>query len=202
MTRAEDDEPLRFYASSAQFYAAQGRDGPSRHLADFLARLPAGARILELGCGSGRDAAAMRAAGFEVDPTDGSPEMARRAEARLGRPVRVLRFHELAATAQYDAVWASAALLHVPRAALPEILARIRTALKPGGLHFASYKGGRTEGRDRHGRYFNYLAQDDLRQAYAASGPWQTLSLVEHLGGGYDPGSVGPWLAVTLRRPA
>jgi cyclopropane fatty-acyl-phospholipid synthase-like methyltransferase len=48
--------------------------------------LQPGARILELGCGGGRDAEAMVAAGFEVDPTDGTPEIARKAEERLGKP--------------------------------------------------------------------------------------------------------------------
>jgi hypothetical protein len=53
--------------------------------------------------------------GFDVHPTDGVPEMARKAEIRLGRRVRVMRFDELDSSEEYDAVWASASLLHVPR---------------------------------------------------------------------------------------
>jgi hypothetical protein len=83
----------------------------------------------------------MIAAGFDVDPTDGTPEIARKAEERLGRCVRVMRFDELDAREVYDAIWASASLLHVPRSSLPEILAFVFEALKPRGLHFASYKG-------------------------------------------------------------
>jgi SAM-dependent methyltransferase len=91
----------------------------------------------------------MIAAGFDVDPTDGTPEIARKAEERLGRRVRVMCFDELDALEVYDAIWASASLLHVLRSSLPQILALIFKALKPGGLHFASYKGGDAEGRDR-----------------------------------------------------
>src|SRR3546814_17864565 len=87
--------------------------------------------------------------GVAVDPTDGVAEIAAKAEARIGRPVRAMRFDELAAVDRYDAIWASASLLHVPRGDLPGVLAGIHRALKPGGLHFASYKGGGCAGRDR-----------------------------------------------------
>ncbi|MFC2970166.1 class I SAM-dependent methyltransferase [Acidimangrovimonas pyrenivorans] len=201
MHPSRDAETLEFYAASAEVYAGSGPGGVNRHLNGFLQRLPAGARILELGCGGGRDAEAMLAAGFAVEPTDGTPEIAARAEARLNRPVRVMRFDELQAEGAYDAVWASASLLQVPRPELPDILARIRRALKPGGLHFASYKGGGSAGRDRHGRYYNYPSREDISRFYAASGAWQALSVVEHMGGGYDPGVQGPWIALTLHRP-
>jgi len=164
------------------------------------AALPPGAKVLELGCGGGRDARAMIAAGHDVDATDGTPEIAAKAEALIGRPVRVLRFEDLNATAAYDGVWANASLLHVPRAALSGVPARVHAALRPGGLHMASFKGGGAEGRDRHGRYFNYLSADEILAAYRQSGAWEVEWLREHVGGGYDPGVLGPWIAVLLRR--
>jgi SAM-dependent methyltransferase len=197
---ARDSVTLDFYSASAPVYVASGTRGVSRHLPSFLDLLPPRARILELGCGGGWDAGAMIAAGFDVDPTDGTPEIARKAEERLGRRVRVMRFDELDALESYDAIWASASLLHVPRSSLPQILALVFKALKPGGLHFASYKGGGAEGRDRYGRYFNYLSREDVTEAYRRSGPWEVVSVTEYLGGGYD-GQQGPWVAVTVRRP-
>jgi SAM-dependent methyltransferase len=191
---------LRFYADTAETYTASGPGGASRGLATFLEKQRPGARILELGCGGGRDAEAMLAAGFDVDPTDGTPEIALKAEERLGRKVRVMRFDELEAVAAYDAVWANASLLHVPRDSLPEVLGRVFRALKPGGLHFASYKGGGSEGRDSHGRYFNYLSRAELLETYSRSAPWEVESVVEYVGGGYE-GTQGPWVAITARRP-
>ena len=196
---ADDPDTLAFYATEAPVYAASGRDGASRHLPAFLDRLVPGARILELGCGGGRDAAAMLARGFDVDPTDGTAEMAAKAEARIGRPVRVLRFEEIDAVAACDAVWAHASLLHVPRPALAGVLAAIHRALKPGGLHFANYKSGGVEGRDRFGRYFNYPSREELAEAYARSAAWEVLATEEGMGGGYD-GRQGPWIAMTLRK--
>lgn len=195
-----DARTLAFYAAEAPVYSASGPSGVSRHLDHFLDRLPDGAEILELGCGGGRDAAHMIARGFAVDPTDGVVEIAAQAEARIGRPVRVMRFGELDAARRYDAIWASASLLHVPRGDLPGVLARIHRALKPGGLHFASYKGGGREGRDRFGRYFNYFAREELESVYRDAASWDWLDLTEGLGGGYD-GVQGPWIQITVRRP-
>jgi SAM-dependent methyltransferase len=206
MTRANGDNPARdsatmdFYSREAPVYAASGPGGVNRGLSEFLERLPTGARILDLGCGGGRDAEAMIAAGFDVDPTDGVPEIARKAELRLGRNVRVLCFDELDVVEAYDAVGASARLLHVPRHSLPNVLARIFRALKPGGLHFASYKSMGTEGRDTHGRYVNQLSREDVVETYGRSAAWDVASTNEYLGGGYD-GQQGPWVAITLRKP-
>ena len=195
-----DARTLAFYAAEAPVYTASGKLGVSRHLDRFLDRLPAGADILELGCGGGRDAAHMMARGFVVDPTDGVAEIAVKAEAQLGRPVRVMRFGELDAAGRYDAVWAAASLLHVPRRDLPDVIARIHRALKPGGLHFASYKGGGSEGRDRFGRYFNYLTRAQLESLYREAAMWDLFDISEGAGGGYDGGQ-GPWVQITVRRP-
>jgi SAM-dependent methyltransferase len=196
---AFDPETLDFYANEAPVYAASGPGGASRHLSRFLDQLAPGARVLELGCGGGRDAEAMIARGFVVDPTDGSAALAAEAGRRLNRPVRVLRFDELDADATYDAVWAAACLLHVPRIGLPKVLARVHRALKPRGLHFASYKSLGAQGRDSFGRLFNHLTAAELVAAYDRSAAWDLVALEEYTGGGYDQRQ-GPWVAVTMRR--
>lgn len=196
---AFDADTLTFYAQEAPVYTASGKGGISRHLETFLNLIAPGASILELGCGGGYDAAHMIARGFDVDATDGVAEMIEKAEARLEKPVRLLRFDQLDADERYDAVVANASLLHVPRLALPAILARIHRALRPGGWHLASYKAGGVEGRDRFGRYFNYLSAEQAREAYSTAGVWQRFEISKHVGGGYD-GAQGPWLKIIARR--
>jgi SAM-dependent methyltransferase len=196
---SDDKATLRFYAEKAETYVASGPGGASRNLHDFLKRLTPGARILELGCGSGRDAEAMIKAGFDVEPTDGTPEIARKAEKRLSRKVRIMRFDELEASEDYDAVWANASLLHVPRPALPHILCLIFTALKPRGLHFATYKTGGREGRDDHGRYYNHLDRTEVLELYRAAAPWEVEGVVDYVEDGYM-GKPSPWVAITVRK--
>jgi SAM-dependent methyltransferase len=172
-----DDATLQFYRRNAEAYAK--REITSRHarLTKFLAVLPPGAAILELGCGAGGDTAEMIARGYDVTPTDGSPEMAAVASRKLGRPVGTLLFHDLDAVEAYDGVWANACLLHVPRDQLADVLSLIHRALKPGGAFYASYKSGDGDGRDTLDRYYNYPTEDWLRATYAKAGEWPDLSI-------------------------
>ena len=171
-----DEETLRFYRRNAEAYAGWAK-APSTRLNGFLALLPPGGSILELGCGAGNHSAVMLAAGFKVRATDGSPEMAEIASRRLGQTVDAMRFDELDEHEAYDGVWASACLLHVPRDELTGILKHIRHALKGEGTFYASFKIGEgNDGRDSLGRYYNYPSPEWLEAAYAAAGPWQSLT--------------------------
>ena len=170
-----DEETLQFYRGNAEAYAGREITSRQARLTAFLARLPPGARILELGCGA--DTAEMLARGFDVCPTDGSPEMAAVASKRLGRTVETMLFHELDEVETYDAVWANACLLHVPRDELADILGLIWRALKGNGHFFASYKTGGAEGRDTLNRYYNYPSPDWLRTNYTSAGNWSSLEI-------------------------
>lgn len=196
---AHDRATLDFYEREAPVYVSARPDGLARHLPAFLTRLNSGASILELGCGGGLDAASMLEQGFDVDPTDGTPAIAAQAEILLGRPVRVLRYEELDASAAYDAVVATAALLHVPRSGIVNCLARIHQALRPGGWHVATFKAGTAEGRDELGRYYNYPDQPVLKAWYDAAGEWDVMEFAAYEGGGYV-GKPGPWLRIEARK--
>jgi SAM-dependent methyltransferase len=170
-----DDDTLQFYRRNAEAYAGWAK-APSSRLKGFLALLPPGGSILELGCGAGNHSAEMLAAGFNLRATDGSPEMAGIASKRLGHPVEAMLFDELDEHEAYDGIWASACLLHVPREELAGILARIHRALKFDGLFYASYKVGEGDGRDSLGRYYNYASPEWLQATYGAAGPWSPIS--------------------------
>jgi SAM-dependent methyltransferase len=193
-----DEQTLQFYGNNAQAYAERETTKHTR-LICFLALLPPGATVLELGCGAGADSAEMLARGFDARPTDGSPEMAREASRRLGRPVETLLFQDLDKVAAYDGVWANACLLHVPRPELSQVLALIWRALKPAGYFYASFKTGADEGRDSLNRYYNYPSPDWLRTAYAEAGSWSSLSIETGEVRGFD-GKVAQMLFVVARK--
>ncbi|MEK1931696.1 MAG: class I SAM-dependent methyltransferase [Pararhizobium sp.] len=195
-----DAETLNFYASEAEAYSGRSRSIQNERLDRFLKALPAGAKILELGCGGGQDSQVMLARGFDVTSTDGSPEMAQQAERLLGRPVTVLAFDRLEEDGIYDGVWANACLLHIPRRELAAVLSRIHRALNIGGVFYASFKAGSAEGRDRFQRYYNYPSRDWLTAQYAPLG-WTSMEIDENIGGGYD-GENTEWLHVTTVRSA
>ena len=194
------DEPtLGFYSAQAKSYVSHRPDEIDPQIAQFLDLLKPGARILELGCGGGVDAAHMISRGFDVDPTDGVAEMAAIAEQRLNRNVRVMRFDELATVEAYDAVVANASLLHAPTKGLPAIFTSIWAALRHGGWHFATFKTGAASGYDRHGRYYNYLSRAEAKALYRDAGDWASIDFDEWPGVGYfsEPAM---WLKMIARK--
>lgn len=135
----------------------------------FLKYVRPGGKILDAGCGSGRDALAFRQAGYQVDAFDASEEICRLASENLGFPVRCLRFQELEGEAEYDGIWACASLLHVPGDELPNVIQRLKKLLKPGGILYASFKKGEGD-RSKGGRYFQDMTEEKLKDLFETAG--------------------------------
>lgn len=199
MPSAADGSTLEFYQANARSYVGARPDEVSPDLLAFLPTVPAGALILELGCGGGSDALAMERLGYRVDATDGVSAMTAIASERLLHGARTMRFDQLVARAEYDAIVACASLLHVPASELPAILRRIHCALKPEGCHFASFKTGGQPGWDKHGRYYNYPDGDGVEAAYRSAGRWAKLAFDTYDGVGCfsEPAQ---WLTVTAQK--
>lgn len=183
---ASDPNTTAFYAVEAVRYAARGAPPNTRHIERFASLLAPRAALL--------------AKGLDLTPSDGSPEMAAEAQMRLGRPVLVLRFEDLAVEDAYDGLYANACLLHVPRAELPGILAAIHCALRAGGVFYSSFKEGMQEGRDRFGRLYNYPSPDWLGATFANAG-FPSPQIEQVMGTGYDAEPT-PWLHVYARKDA
>ncbi|WKY47376.1 class I SAM-dependent methyltransferase [Eubacteriaceae bacterium ES3] len=158
------NETLNYYNQTAKDFVD---DTVSADLTDihqrFLNYLPQKATILDLGCGSGRDAKAFIEAGYTVTAVDGAEECCKLAQTLIGRPVSCLIFDQIDYEQEFDGVWACASLLHVPFDDLPDIFDRIVKALKPGGSFYASFKYGDYEGM-RRGRYFTDLNEERLEE--------------------------------------
>lgn len=141
-----------------------------------LARLPVAPRLLDLGCGPGRDMAWLEGAGASVVGLDLSPGMLRHARTIVqGRLVegdmRALPF----AAASFDGVWCMASLLHVPKADAGSVLAEVHRVLVDGGLVAVSVKHGAGE-RWEAGpagwpeRFFARYTANELRALLGAAG--------------------------------
>jgi SAM-dependent methyltransferase len=138
--------------------------------AAFLRRLQqeGSLRLLDIGAGTGQDAAFFAGNGLDVVATDLSPEMVARCRAK-GLDARVVDFSELDfEPASFDAVHAMNCLLHVPDPELPAVLAGIARVLRPGGLFFLGVYGG-TSGAgaaewDDHvpPRFFAWRSDDEI----------------------------------------
>ncbi len=115
---------------------------PRRWWADQLAsRLRDGARVLELGCGSGVPDTRELASRFRVTGVDISPKQIERARAAVPQAEFVVAdFTDLALPdASVQAVVSFYAFNHVPRELLPGLLAEIHSWLVPGGYMLAAF---------------------------------------------------------------
>lgn len=182
----EDDQTIQFYDRQASDYAAhEPGSGQRRQLLRFATKLKPGARVLDLGSGGGHDALSLISSGFDVTLVDGSAGLAREAEKRTGRRVRVLDFVALDYHNRFDGIWASASLHHVPSAALPTVFENVTHALVNGGLIFASFKEAERDWSDRFGRYFSAMNADRL-QGHAEQAGLTVSAIESSKGRGYD----------------
>lgn len=125
----------------------------------FLCQLREGSRILDFGCGSGRDTKYFLEHGFRVDAADGSKELCRIASQYTGIEVKQMLFQELDEKETYDGIWACSSILHLPKEELKPVLRKMADALVEGGLIYTSFKYGEYEG-ERNGRFFTDFIEE------------------------------------------
>lgn len=127
--------------------------------------------LLEIGSGTGEDAAFFAAEGLEVTATDLTPENVA-ACRQLGLHALVMDACDLRfPAASFDSAFSLNCLLHLPKADFPRALANIRSVLKPGALIFLGQYGG----RDSEGiyedddyepkRFFSFFSDAALKDA-------------------------------------
>ena len=122
----------------------------------FLNLLPDFGRILDLGCGSGRDALAFKNMGYQIEAMDYSAELVKQASDLTGIEVRLQSFYDLDEIDTYDGIWACASLLHCERHRLVDVLQRMIQSLKANGVIYMSFKYG-DQDREKDGREFTDL---------------------------------------------
>jgi SAM-dependent methyltransferase len=179
-----DDETIAVYETRSRDYAARTGRKAEPGLAEFVAALPEGGHLLDLGCGPGDSAHRFQKAGFTVDAVDASPAMVSRAR-ELGVPARRATFDEVEGQDLYDGIWASYSLLHAARADMPATLARLHRALKPGGRLHIGMKLGTGEQRDNLGRLYVYYTEAELVGLLEAAGFTPTIRRIS-LDTGFD----------------
>lgn len=193
------NQTLKYYENNAVAFAKDTVNANFQETQDhFLQKLPCGGRILDFGCGSGRDAKYFLGQGFAVDAIDGSEKLCRIASAFIGIPVRKMLFQELCEKDLYDGIWACSSVLHLPRTDLREVLEKMRNALKEGGVIYTSFKYGDFEGM-RNGRYFTDFTEDTFEDFVKEV---NGIKLEEYwLTGDVRPGrGEEKWLNAILRR--
>lgn len=121
-----------------------------RVIRKFLNTLPYGARVLDVGSGTGMDVDFMRKAGFKAEGIDSSEEMVELAKARVGMHFRTMdvRRVDQRAGITYEGVLCLAVLQHICRSDVSLVLGNVRRLIVDGGLYLLITKEGVGEAWD------------------------------------------------------
>lgn len=156
------DQTLNYYNENAEEFFTSTKDANMAELYKvFTSYLPLGGKILDLGCGSGRDSKHFIEMGYEITAIDGSKELCELASEYIGGEVLYMDFSEMDYDEQFDGVWACASLLHVDRKSIEGILKKVHRSIKSSGVMYASFKEG-TKEREHNGRFFNDYTKETL----------------------------------------
>ncbi len=155
-------------------------------------------RILDLGCGPGRDLAHFRSLGHEAIGLDGSPRFVEMARSRSGCEVWHQNFIDLSLpTARFDGIFANASLFHVPTRELARALRELAHALVDGGVLFSSNPWGPDSEGIRGERYGAFHSFETWRARVVGAGFEEIRHYYRPTG---KPRSEQPWLATVWRK--
>ncbi|MEX2198212.1 MAG: class I SAM-dependent methyltransferase [Burkholderiales bacterium] len=191
---------LADYARRAPQYREGTKDHDvSQNIAELLRHLEGAPpfRILDLGCGPGRDLKVFRDLGHEAVGLEGLSEFAAMARRDSGCEVLEQDFLKLdLPAANFDGVYANASIFHVPTQELPRVLQELRAALKPRGVLFCSLPHGDNQEGWSRGRYGAFLDWETWQGHVTAAGFTELHHYYRPAG---LPRSEQPWLASSWR---
>lgn len=168
---------MKYYRENAQEFIERTENTVFNNMQTrFLQYLRPGDRILDFGCGSGRDAAAFMKLGYKAEALDATEAFIRKTR-NMGIPSRCMLYSQFVDQNLYDGIWACASLLHLSDDELTDALSRIHAALKPCGVFYCSMKRGSFQG-ERDGRWFHDQTMDSLKVLLERNG-FEILELFE-----------------------
>ncbi len=158
-----------FYQAQAQAYFEQTFwVDPSSFLQPLVKHLDPGARILDIGCGAGRDMLWLQNRGFSCIGLDLSLALASLARQHSDLPVIVADFEDFNfSRSQMDALLLVGALAHVPHKRFKQVFWPMLQGLKARGLVLITLKKGQNAETRPDGRVFYLWKSKDLVKIFA-----------------------------------
>lgn len=143
----------------------------------FLKNIPEGGRIMDLGCGSGRDVKWFCDHGYKAYGLDASEELVKKVSNTLGIMISTGLIEDWVTTEPFDGIWCCASLMHLNDNALEQFFGNLTYNLKQGGFLFMSVKSGIQTGFDEQGRYLRNFTEEDVHEIINRHGELEVREL-------------------------
>lgn len=154
-----------FYEKNAEQYAAETFSADmSEQYEKFLPMLRKGARILDVGSGSGRDACFFKEHGYEVTALEPSKNLCREIRKVFSGETVCCDIQSYRPAEKYDGIWACASLIHLQEEEILRFFETIHLFLKDGGVIYMSGKNGIPDGKAEDGRCFLEFTEPLIRK--------------------------------------
>ena len=167
---------LETYNKYAELYAKYTKDKLLQfQLTEFSSMLPKKGKVLDAGCGCGRDAAYLSEEGLNVTAVDILDGMINEAKKNnvLVKKQDILKLKE---QDEYDGVWCMATLADIPKTDVSKVLKNFYTSLKKGGILYIAVKEGKGEElikKEKYGnlpRFYAFYEREELEKLLIDSG--------------------------------
>ena len=167
---------LETYNKYAELYAKYTKDKLLQfQLTEFSSMLPKKGKVLDAGCGCGRDAAYLSEEGLNVTAVDICDGMINEAKKNnvLVKKQDILKLKE---QDEYDGVWCMATLADIPKTDVSKVLKNFFTSLKKEGILYIAVKEGKGEElieKEKYGnlpRFYAFYEKEELEKLLIDSG--------------------------------
>ena len=152
-----------YYETQAEAFKKRTWNVDMTHIYErFLKYLPKNGKVLDAGCGPGRDVCFFLSKGFDVHGIDRSESMVKLAQKECPGRVSCESFDQIDFDNDWDAIWACCSLLHVEKKNMNALFKRMIKSLKQGGVWYFSFKEGAGE-RTSGDRFYNDYSVSEMR---------------------------------------
>lgn len=144
-----------YYESNAERYAAETFSADMlKQYQRFLPLLKKGAKILDVGSGSGRDACYFQKQGYQATALEPSKNLCREIRKVFSGEIVCSDIQDYRPAERYDGIWACASLIHLQEEEILCFFKKIDMYLNDNGIVYVSGKSGISTGEVEDGRFF------------------------------------------------